>query len=695
MAGKVLTATVKLNTTSAERSIKKLDKLLNSVNRTLNRTKAGNLNNGLINANKLANKLSSNLNRVNSSQGKVVTGIGQMNLGFQKGNDLLGSMGTKLKALASTYLGIMGMKAVTKLTDTMIGSENKLNYVNSQQLGASAYNDDDSYSTAVFEATDQAMNKMYTSSQKVRMSYTDMMSNVSKSMALAGGAFQNNTDNAIRFQEIMAEAYTIGGASAGEMHSSMYQMMQALGAGTLAGDELRSVREGAPLAYQAIEQYAQGVFNSTESLKEMASQGKITSDMVVAAIMDAGTKMDSAFNQTKITFAQVWTQIKNTAFKAFEPIADKLSEMLTKITENGLVEKLEGLFNGVANALLFVFNILISVADWIINNWYWLQYIVYAVLICVAIYLGIMAAEAIVTGLTMFWAFITALSPIYLIILAIGLVIAALVWLTGSFEDACGLIVGVVMTAVAFVWNTIVGVINAIIQFLWTALVEPWIGIIEWVLNVFNGGFDSFGDAVKNLLGNIISWFLSLGKVVTKIIDAIFGTNWTDGLNSLQDKVLSWGKNEKAITLSREAPSLSNIGIDRWAYGDAYDAGYGWGSSFGTAVTDGISGLTDSLSIGNDKYDINHNFDDSNVLNGIKGDTGDIKDSMDLTNEDLAYLRKIAEMEWRNEFTTAEIRVEMTNNNTVNSERDLDGIMEYLSESLREEMSNVAYGVHY
>ena len=246
MASKTLTATVKLNISPAERALKKLNKQLNLVNKSLNKASGTNLTRQLTNANTQASRLSTTLNRVNKTQGQVVASVGKTNSGFQQSNQLLGTMGTKLKALASTYLGIMGMKAVTGLTDTMISADNKLNYVNAQQLGADAYNADGGYSTAVFEATEQAMNKMYASSQKVRMGYTDMMSNVSKSMALAGDSFQNNTDNAIRFQEIMAEAYTLGGASAAEMHSSMYQMMQALGAGTLAGDELRSVREGAP-----------------------------------------------------------------------------------------------------------------------------------------------------------------------------------------------------------------------------------------------------------------------------------------------------------------------------------------------------------------------------------------------------------------------------------------------------------------
>lgn len=113
-----------------------------------------------------------------------------------------------------------------------------------------------------------------------------------------------------------------------------------------------------------------------------------------------------------------------------------------------------------------------------------------------------------------------------------------------------------VAVAGAFVLNCAIGVLNAIIQAIWTIFVAPFLGIVEWILNVCNGGFNSFGDAVANLIGQIIGWFLNLGKVVTTIIDAIFGTDWTSGLESLQSAVTSWGKNENAITLDKNAPTI-------------------------------------------------------------------------------------------------------------------------------------------
>jgi hypothetical protein len=279
------------------------------------------------------------------------------------------------------------------------------------------------------------------------------------------------------------------------------------------------------------------------------------------------------------------------------------------------------------------------------------------------------------------------------LIAVIYAVVAAINKVTGSTISATGVIIGAVATMVAFVWNLIVGVINGIIQYLWTMFVEPFIGIIEFILNVCNGGFNTFGDMVANLIGQIIGWFLSLGTVVTKIIDAIFGTNWTAGLNSLKKSVTSWGKNENAITLSREAPELSDIGVDRWAYGDAWNAGYGMGKGIDDAVSGAFGGGGNIFDP--DQYASTYEASQmpSNIAS-IAENTGDMKDSMDITKEELKYLRDIAERDTINRFTTAEISVNMTNNNNISSDMDLDGVVDYLVIGVNEAMATAAEGVH-
>lgn len=640
---------------------------------------------------KQINKMQSKLNQQATTQNKITSAVNKTNRAYKKSGSVIDGLTTKVHRLANAYLGVLGAKAALTASDTITRAENKLNNLNGGNT----------------TATQKQLDQMYTSAQKVRMGYGDMMDNVSKSMMLAGDSFGGNINNAIRFQEVMAEAYSIGGASAAEMSSSMYQMIQALGSGILQGDELRSVREGAPLAYKEIEKLAQEIYGADENLKDLASQGKITSDIVVRAMLQAGDRMDEAFAKTDMTFAQAWTNIKNTALKSFEPVLQKMNDLLNSDVGRAIIDGIGTAIQFVAGTLMFVFGLIEKTAtfiqtygDTIARVLTTIAVVVLAVLIPTLLTkLWILAQEVILWVMIKFEAVKSALAAatawaianwqMALMILVIAAIIIALVWLSDGFTDACGNIVGAVFWLGATVWNIFVGLINGLIQYGWAYFVEPWISIIEFVLNVFKGGFDSFGDGVKSLLGNIISWFLSLGKVVTKIIDAIFGSDWTGQLNSLQDSVLKWGKNEKAITLAREAPEL----LQRTSAKDAFTAGYNWGSEKGQWISDKVSGLGDKISgaLGVGSLPTNGI---SPELDAIKGDTAKIADSVELTEEDLAYLKDLAHMEWKKEFTTATIKVDMTNNNNVDKDFDLNSLAIGLRNLVEEEMFAVANGVY-
>ena len=82
-------------------------------------------------------------------------------------------------------------------------------------------------------------------------------------------------------------------------------------------------------------------------------------------------------------------------------------------------------------------------------------------------------------------------------------------------------------------------------------------------------------------------------------------------------------------------------------------------------------------------------------VDSIAGDTSNISNSMDITSEDLKYLKDLAERETINRFTTAEIRIEQHNSNNINSDLDIDGIVNKLTIGVNEAMEKVAEGVHY
>lgn len=277
---------------------------------------------------------------------------------------------------------------------------------------------------------------------------------------------------------------------------------------------------------------------------------------------------------------------------------------------------------------------------------------------------------------------------IMLIAVVIGLlygVVAIINKVTGSSISATGLICGAIAVAGAFIGNTVIGLLNALIQRIWAIFVAPFLGIVEWILNVCNGGFNSFGDAVANLIGQIIGRFLNLGKVVTTIIDAIFGTNWTAGLESLQSSVTAWGKNENAITLDKNAPTVDY----RFEYGDAWAAG----NDFGKGIDAKIGGMFNMGGLGDTSgFDLG----DIAAYTGETADnTGKTADALAVTEEQLEYLRDIAERDAINRFTTAEVKIDMTGmTNRIDGSADLDGVISQLTEGFTEALVTAAEGVH-
>lgn len=290
------------------------------------------------------------------------------------------------------------------------------------------------------------------------------------------------------------------------------------------------------------------------------------------------------------------------------------------------------------------------------------------------------------------------------ILLLIGVVIACINWWiewSGCVHSVIGVICGLVMMAAALIYNVMLGLCMALIQILWTVFAEPFIGIWEWVLNVANGGFNSFGDAVANLIGQIISWFLSLGQVVTKIIDAIFGTDWTGGLEALKGNVISWGKNEIAITKDHNFSGMDSARMD---YGESFEVGANWGDG----ITAGIGDFFSLPDVSNPAEASKPNLPATDAASELANGVGDIgkntgnsakgidklNKTVDISNENLEYMRDLAEQEVINRYTTAEIKIDMTNNNNISKDVDTDSFLNKITDGLRNHMAVAAEGLH-
>ena len=640
----------------------------------------------------------------------------EYNQKIQAGSQHTDVLVNKVKSLVGAYVGISAVKNALDLSDELTQTTARLDMMVSQYNALNG----------TMQTTDELSQMIFQSAQNSRASYMDTAASVAKLGNNARDAFAS-TGEIVQFAELVNKQFTIAGASATESSNAFLQLTQALGSGVLRGDELNSIFEQAPNLIQTVADYMDVPIGK---IREMASDGQITADIVKNAMFAAADDLDAKFNSMPMTWGQLWTQFSNLALKTFQPVLQRLNEMAN---DQHMQTALTGIMNalsGAATIALNVIDVMVTGGAYIVDNWSMIAPVIGGVAAALAIYNGALllhnAYEAASNGLKMIAAirsvahgtatateaaattgasaaqiaFNAALYAcpltwivlaIIAVIAAIYLVVAAINKVQGTTYSATGVICGAVYAAGAFIVNTGVGLLNGLIQLIWSIFVEPFLGIVEWVLNVTNGGFDSFGGAVANLIGNIISWFLSLGEVVTKIIDAIFGTDWTAGLNALQNNVLAWGKNENAITLDREAPTIAY----RASYSEAYNKGYDFGQGVENRIKNFFGGTKDDNSDNSGALGSYGAASDmaANVAN-IAGDTSSISDSLDVSEEDLKYLRDIAEQEAINRFTTAEIKVDMSGmSNTVHNTNDLDGIVDGLTTRVLEAMEVVKEGV--
>lgn len=529
----------------------------------------------------------------------------------------------RVTGLVSAYAGLRGVGMLVNLSDTMTQTNARI-----QQMNAN------------FKDTEGLTQRIYQSAQRSRGVYQATADLVTKLGTLAPDAF-GSASEIVAFAEQVNKQMTLSGASSVGGQAAILQLTQAMSSGVLRGEELNSILEQTPTIAQTIADYM-GV--NVGTMREMASEGQITAEVVKNALLGAAEDTNAAFEKMPMTWGQVWSSFSNTALMAIQPVLDGINWMANNL--DILVPAV-----GAAGTAFLIFTV---AANWI--N------------ICTGATKALAAAQAMLSAaMATGWAL--PLIAIAAVIGVVYLLVAAYNRMTGSAVSGTGIVAGAFAFLAASIYNTIVGVLNAVVQVFWTAFSVVF-SVMEWIFNTLGGGFDSFGDGVANLIGQIIGWFLSLGQVITTIIDAIFGTNWTSGLDSLKNAVTSWGKNGNAVSFDLSAPKMDRI--DPFA---AYQSGYNWGANLfsGGVGIDEIPGMEDIPT-----YD---------QLTGIGDALAGIKKSVDLTDEDIKGLVDVATRKYVNNVNlTAQTPVITVNGaNTGNTERDRQALADAIKKILLQE----------
>ena len=637
----------------------------------------------------------------------------RFNRRIRDGTTAADGLWSKLKGIVATVGGLAATKKILGLSDTLASTRARLNLLV-----------DDNGSVSELEK------KIMASAQRSRSAYFDTASAVAKLGLNAGAAFDNDMDQVIAFMEQVNKQFVIGGATAQEQSNAMIQLTQAMAAGALRGEELNSILDGAPGIARAIEEYM-GVAEG--SIKQYAEQGLVTAEVVKNALFEMADKTDAKFESMPKTWAQIWTSMQNKALSIFAPILTKInqignSERFTQVTD-GIINGLAG----VASVATVVLDLLISGASLIVDNWSWLAPIVGGVATAFLVLNGAMMAYRTITAITNALetvkaarlamttvatgaqttatfaqtaaqyglnAALMACPLTWIIILIIALValfyaaVAAVNKFAGTSVSATGLICGAFMAALAFIGNIFVA--------LWNLVVDVFVMIYNLVGTVANFIGNVFNDpvgAVARLFFDLADTVLSVLQALASAIDTIFGSNLAGSVQGWRDSLGGWvdstfGKGEEIM----EKLNAEDLHLGRFEYGAAFDMGY----EFGQGVEDTVGGLFDFSAMDSlgaaDGLDA---FNLGNTLDGIYGNTGDtawntaaMSEALDIAEEDLAYMRDIAEREAINRFTTAEIKVEQHNENHISKDTDLDGIMDAWANDFAEKLDVSEEGVH-
>lgn len=670
---------------------------------------------------------------------------GRFNRRVEQGTHKTNELKRMIGGVITAYATIQTVSNALSLSDTFASTTARLNMMNDG-----------------LQTTQELQDRIFLSAQWSRGLYQETADAVSKLGLMAGDAFDSSQE-IVAFMEQVNKQFRIAGTEAAGIDAAMLQLTQAMGSGVLRGEEYNSILEQAPNIIQTIADYLEV---PKGKLKDMAAEGKITADIVKAAMFAAADETNTKFESMPMTFEQIRSSLENIALMSLQPLLEKLNEVANSeafkqlvdhaanaismlvIVANPIIDQIVNsqvlwdfanevinVFFLVGAVALKIFSLLMTGINLLADNWSWLSPIIYGVAAALAVYYGWLllvkgvelasaagkiamtvaqniyaAAIALTTGATMAQvaaqnglnAAMYACPIVWIIVLIIILiaiifaVCSAIAKMTGIANSGFGVIAGGINVVIQFFKNLGLSVAN----------------IALGIGNAIGALASNIMTAFHNAICSVQSWFYDLLSTGLSVIEGI-----CKALNKLPFVEFDYsGVTSAADNYAAKAAEAAGNKEDYKSISDAFNNGFntfdtfqdGWvsdafnaGASWGDGIAEKISNFDPSSLFGTtnipsaDDYagaltagEIGSGIDD------ISGNTGAMADAMDITGEELKYLRDIAEQEVVNRFTTAEINIEQTNNNTISGKMDLDGIVSGLTDAMYEAVEISAEGVH-
>jgi tape measure domain-containing protein len=609
----------------------------------------------------------------------------QFNQSLQNGASESSNLVSAIKRIAGAYLSIQTAGKILEMSDEITQTTSRLNMMNDG-----------------LQSTADLYNMVYVAANDVRGSLGDMASVVARFGNNAKDAFSSSAE-VVQFTNLVQKQMTIAGASTQEAANAELQLSQALGSGVLRGDELNSIFEQAPNLIQNIADYLDVPIGK---IRSMAQDGELSADVVKQAVFAATDEINANFESMPMTWGQMWTVFQNNATMAFQPVLQRLNDLANTDGFQTFATNAINDLAVVAGVVLDIFEGIGSVGTFVSDNWQIIGPIVEGVAAALTVYYGwqLLSTSATKAAAAAQWIYNAAMNanPAAIVAISIGALIVLIGILANKFTGT-----GHIAQSV---FGMITGGINVVIQYF-----KNWgLTVADIFIGIWNAGgacatnveiaFHNAISHVQALWYNMLSTALT---VVSGICSALNKLPFVDfdysGITGAADNYASKAAAAAGNTKDyASVPAAFSKGVktyDTYQKGwvdDAYTAGAAWGDGVTSKIKNTLSSKATNIPNANNYPNALASSNAATAANtaDTAKNTAKTANTLSASSEDLKYLRDIADREYVNKFTTAQIKVEMINHNNVNNDMDLDGMAEHLRSKIEEEMNAAAEGEH-